>query len=142
MLNKATIIGYLGGDPETRYSQVSNAITNFSIATTEKWTDKNTGERKEKTEWHRCVCFGRIAEIAGEYLKKGRPVYIEGKITTSKYTDKEGIERYSTQINVNRLILLPSRDGGGERQQRSDESGSSSQRSQHQESFEDDPIPF
>jgi single-strand DNA-binding protein len=111
-VNKVILIGNLGRDPETRYTTGGDAITNLNIATSEQWKDKN-GEKQEKTEWHRVVLFGRQAEIAGEYLKKGRSVYIEGRLQTRKYTDKDGVEKYSTEIVGDRMQLLGSRDGGG-----------------------------
>jgi single-strand DNA-binding protein len=111
-VNKVILIGNLGRDPETRYTTGGDAVTNLRIATTETWKDK-AGEKQEKTEWHTVVLFGRQAEIAGEYLKKGRPVYIEGRLQTRKYTDKEGVEKYSTEIVGDRMQLLGSREGGG-----------------------------
>ena len=111
-VNKVILIGNLGRDPETRYTTGGDAVTNLRIATTESWKDK-AGEKQEKTEWHTVVLFGRQAEIAGEYLKKGRPVYIEGRLQTRKYTDKEGVEKYSTEIVGDRMQLLGSREGGG-----------------------------
>lgn len=106
-VNKAIILGNLGGDPETRYSQAGNPITNFSVATSEKWKDKNTGQMQESTEWHNCVCFGRTAEIAGEYLRKGSKVYIEGQLKTSTW-EKDGQKHYKTEINVRDLKMLSS----------------------------------
>jgi single-strand DNA-binding protein len=111
-VNKVILIGNLGRDPETRYTTGGDAVTNLRIATTEAWKDKS-GEKQEKTEWHTVVLFGRLAEIAGEYLKKGRPVYIEGRLQTRKYTDKEGVEKYSTEIVADRMQLLGGREGGG-----------------------------
>ncbi len=111
-VNKVILIGNLGRDPETRYTTGGDAVTNLRIATTETWKDKS-GEKQEKTEWHTVVLFGRQAEIAGEYLKKGRPVYIEGRLQTRKWTDKEGVEKYSTEVVGDRMQLLGSRDGGG-----------------------------
>ena len=112
-VNKVILIGNLGRDPETRYTTGGDAVTNLRIATTETWKDK-AGEKQEKTEWHSVVLFGRQAEIAGEYLKKGRSVYIEGRLQTRKYTDKEGVEKYSTEIVGDRMQLLGSgRDSGG-----------------------------
>ena len=105
-LNKALLIGNLGKDPEVRYTPTGSAITNFSLATSEKWTDKDTGEKKEKTEWHRIVCFGRIAEICGEYLSKGSQVFIEGKIQTRSWEDKDGTKRYTTEIVANIVQFL------------------------------------
>lgn len=112
-VNKVIILGNLGRDPETRYTTGGDAVTNLRIATSEQWKDKN-GEKQEKTEWHAVVLFGRQAEIAGEYLKKGRSVYIEGRLQTRKYTDKEGIEKYSTEVVADRMQLLGGKgDGGG-----------------------------
>ncbi len=113
-VNKVILIGNLGADPETRYQPGGDAITNIRLATTEKWKDKASGEMKEATEWHRVAFFGRLAEIAGEYLKKGSQVYIEGRIRTRKYQDKDGNDRYSTEIVGDRMQMLGSRAGGGE----------------------------
>lgn len=112
-INKVILIGNLGRDPETRYSADGAAITNITLATTDSWKDKATGEKKEQTEWHRVVFFNRLAEIAGEYLRKGRPVYVEGKLRTRKWTDKEGQERYTTEIVADQMQLLGGREGGG-----------------------------
>ena len=112
-VNRVTLIGNLGRDPETRYSPDGAAITNVTIATSRQWKDKTSGERKEETEWHRVVFNGRLAEIAGEYLKKGRPVYVEGRLKTRKWQDKEGVDRYTTEIVAEEMQLLGSRDGGG-----------------------------
>jgi single-strand DNA-binding protein len=112
-VNKVIIVGNLGADPETRYTGSGTAITSLRIATSEQWTDKQSGERQERTEWHRVKLFGKLAEIAGEYLKKGRQVYIEGSLRTDKYTDKDGIERYSTDIIGNEMQMLGG-PGGGE----------------------------
>ena len=111
-VNKVILLGNLGRDPETRYTTGGDAVTNLNIATSEQWKDKS-GEKQERTEWHRVVLFGRQAEIAGEYLKKGRSVYIEGRLQTRKYTDKDGVEKYSTEIVADRMQLLGSREGGG-----------------------------
>lgn len=119
-LNKAMLIGNLGRDPEVRYSADGNAIANVSIATTEVWKDKQTGEKKEATEWHRVVFFNRLAEIVGEYLKKGSQVYVEGQIRTRKWTDKDGNEKYTTEIVASEMKILGSRNLSGERP-RSDE---------------------
>jgi len=112
-VNKVILVGNLGRDPETRYSPNGGAICNVSIATTRNWKDKASGERKEETEWHRVVFYDRLAEIAGEYLKKGRPVYVEGRLKTRKWTDKEGQEKYTTEIIAEEMQLLGSREGGG-----------------------------
>jgi single-strand DNA-binding protein len=112
-VNKVILLGNLGRDPETRYTTGGDAVCNLNIATSETWKDKS-GEKQEKTEWHRVVLFGRTAEIAGEYLKKGRSVYIEGRLQTKKYTDKDGVEKYSTEIVGDRMQLIGSaREGGG-----------------------------
>ncbi len=107
-VNKVILIGNLGKDPETRYLPSGDAVTNFSIATTEKWKNKS-GEQQEHTEWHRISMFGKVAEIAGEYLKKGSPVYVEGRIRTRKWQDKEGQDKYTTEIVGDRMQLLGSR---------------------------------
>ena len=112
-VNKVILVGNLGRDPETRYSPDGAAIANVSIATTDRWKDKNSGEMKEATEWHRVVFFNRLAEIAGEYLRKGRPVYIEGRLRTRKWTDKEGQERYTTEVTADVMQMLGSREGMG-----------------------------
>jgi len=113
-VNKVILIGNLGADPETRYLPSGDAVTNIRVATTEKWRDKG-GEQQEHTEWHRIAFFGKLAEIAGEYLKKGSPVYVEGRIRTRKWQDKEGQDKYSTEIVADRMQLLGSRGGGAGR---------------------------
>src|SRR3954462_9435305 len=112
-VNKVILIGNLGADPETRYLPSGDAVTNIRIATTDTWKDKS-GEKQEHTEWHRVAFFGKTAEIAGEYLKKGSPVYIEGRIRTRKWQDKDGQERYSTEIVADRMQLLGGRGAGAE----------------------------
>jgi len=165
-INKVILVGNLGADPETRYTANGGAITNIRVATSETWRDKQTGENQERTEWHRVVLFGKLGEIAGEYLKKGRQVYIEGSLRTSKYTDKEGVERYTTDIIANEMQMLggPGGGGGGEGGysggggggyardrggERSDRGGASRapqsaprQSAPPADSFEDDDIPF
>jgi single-strand DNA-binding protein len=111
-VNKVILLGNLGRDPETRYTTGGDAVTNLRIATSEQWKDKS-GEKQEKTEWHTVVLFGRQAEIAGEYLKKGRSVYIEGRLQTRKWTDKEGVEKYSTEVVADRMQLIGGRSEGG-----------------------------
>ena len=161
-INKVILVGNLGNDPETRYSQSGSAITTISVATSESWKDKN-GEQQERTEWHRVKFFGRLAEIAGEYLKKGRQVYIEGSLRTEKYTDKNGVEKYSTDIIANEMQMLggmpgeggerPARSGGGERPARPagggqrgggdyGSRGGSAPPSRNDDPFPDDDIPF
>ena len=122
-VNKVILVGNLGKDPETRYTPDGAAITNITLATTDTWKDKATGEKKEATEWHRVSFFGRLAEIAGQYLKKGRPVYIEGRIRTRKWQDKEGQDRYTTEIIADQMQMLGSREGMGGGQGAGDEDG-------------------
>jgi len=164
-INKVILVGNLGADPEVKYTAGGTAIGTLSIATSESWKDKQTGEQQERTEWHRVKLFGRLAEIAGEYLKKGRQVYIEGSLRTDKYTDKEGVQRYSTDIIGNEMQMLGggSEGGGGagggggggssrdraERPERGPARGpqSAPQRQQapapaRNDTFEDDDIPF
>nr|DAH26288.1 MAG TPA: Single strand binding protein [Caudoviricetes sp.] len=111
-VNKVTIIGNLGRDPENRYLPSGEQVTSIAVATTENWTDKQSGEKKSLTEWHRIAFFGKLAEIAGQYLKKGSQVYVEGRIRTQKYTDKDGIERYQTEIIADQMQMLGSKDSG------------------------------
>lgn len=111
-VNKVILIGNLGRDPEVRYTPENSAITNISIATTDTWKDKS-GEKQERTEWHRVAFFGKLAEIAGEYLKKGSQVYVEGRLQTRKWQDKEGQDRYTTEIVADRMQMLGSRQGMG-----------------------------
>ena len=112
-INKVIIIGNLGKDPEVRYMPSGSAICNVTVATSRQWKNKESGEKNEETEWHRVALFDRQAEIAGEYLKKGSSVYFEGRLKTRKWTDKEGVERYSTEIIADVMQLLGSRQGGG-----------------------------
>jgi single-strand DNA-binding protein len=112
-INKVILIGNLGRDPETRYSADGAAITNVSVATTSQWKDKGTGEKREETEWHRVAFFGRLAEVAAEYLRKGSQVYIEGKLRTRKWQDKENQERYTTEVIADVMQMLGSRQGMG-----------------------------
>jgi len=112
MLNKVTLIGNLGADPEVRYMPTGGAVTNISLATTFRWKDKQSGERKDNTEWHRVVFFNRLAEVVGEYLRKGSQVYVEGRLQTRKWKDKDGVDRYSTEIVATEMQMLGSRSGG------------------------------
>jgi single-strand DNA-binding protein len=122
-VNKVIIVGNLGRDPETRYMPSGDAMTTIAVATTDSWKDKNTGEKKEQTEWHRITFFGKLAEIAGQYLKKGSQVYVEGSLRTRKYTDKDGVEKYATDIKADTMQML-----GGKQ----DSQQSSQQRPQQQ----------
>lgn len=121
-VNKVILVGNLGADPDTRYSASGSAVTRISIATSERWKDKQTGEQQERTEWHRVVFFGRLAEIAAEYLRKGSQVYVEGALRTSNY-EKEGQKHYSTDIIGNEMQMLGSRQGGGDYEARAQDSG-------------------
>ena len=112
-VNKVILIGNLGRDPEVRYSPNGQAIANVTMATSESWKDKTSGEKQERTEWHRVVFFGRLAEIAGEYLKKGAQIFIEGRLQTRKWQDKDGQDRYTTEIVANEMQMLGSRSGAG-----------------------------
>lgn len=136
-INKCIIVGNLGKDPETRYQQSGGAVTNITVATSETWKDKQTGQPQERTEWHRVVFFNRLAEIAGEYLKKGSKVYIEGSLRTRKWTNKDGVDMYTTEIVAAEMQMLDSRQGsdagssgtGGYGNNGSDESGYNQQSS-------------
>lgn len=112
-INKVILIGNLGRDPEVRYTPNGNAICNISVATTRNWKDKTSGDKVEETEWHRVVFYDRLAEIAGEYLKKGRPVYVEGRLKTRKWQDKEGKDVYTTEVIADNMQLLGGREGMG-----------------------------
>ena len=112
MLNKVILIGRLGADPEVRYMPSGDAITNIRLATSRRWKDRNSGERKEETEWHRVVFFAGLAKIAGEYLKKGSQVYVEGRIRTNKWQGQDGQDRYTTEIIADEMHMLDSRSGG------------------------------
>jgi len=112
-VNKVILVGNLGRDPEVRYNPSGTAWCNLSLATTRNWKHRETGERQEETEWHRVVLNDRLAEIAGEYLKKGRSVYIEGRLKTRKWQDKDGIEKYTTEIYATEMQMLGGREGGG-----------------------------
>jgi single-strand DNA-binding protein len=127
-VNRVILVGNLGADPETRYSAGGSVITNIRIATSESWKDKQTGEQQERTEWHRVSFFGRLAEIAGEYLRKGSQVYIEGSLRTDKYTDKDGIERYTTSVVANEMQMLGGRSEGREQDGQSRSGGRSQDR--------------
>lgn len=147
-INKVILVGNLGADPETRYTAGGQAITSIRIATSESWKDKTTGEMQEKTEWSRVKFFGRLAEIAGEYLKKGRQVYIEGRLQTDKYTDKDGVERYATDIIANEMQMLGGKPegettrGGGPVQTRGEKPAPSRGAPKQTDGFEDEDVPF
>lgn len=125
-VNKVILVGNLGQDPEVRYMPSGGAVANITIATSESWRDKQTGEQKEQTEWHRVVLFGKLAEVAGEYLKKGSQVYIEGQLRTRKWTDQQGVEKYTTEVVVNvggTMQMLGGRGGNNGGQSGGNESG-------------------
>ncbi len=138
-LNKVMLIGRLGQDPEIRYTGSGEAVANLSIATSESWKDKGTGEKKEKTEWHRIVAFKRLAEIMGEYLKKGSHVYIEGRLQTRKWQDKDGNDRYTTEIVANSMQML---DSKGQSQTPAQQAKPQAQAAQPAQDDFDDDIPF
>ena len=144
-INKVILVGTLGADPDTRYTPSNAAVANLSIATNESWKDKQSGEQKEKTEWHRVVMFNRLAEIATEYLRKGSQVYIEGQIQTRKWEDTEGNDRYTTEIVANEMQMLGGRSTGTNSSPKPNESASqdapSATDSQNTDDFDDD-IPF
>ena len=146
-VNKVILVGNLGSDPEMRYLQNGDAVCNIKIATSESWKDKQTGDKKEATEWHRVVFFRQLAEIAGKYLKKGSSVYVEGKITTRKWQDKEGTDRYTTEITGNEMKMLGGgrQDGdSGERTQQRSELARQAPATKEKSFFNDmdDDIPF
>lgn len=162
-INKVILVGNLGADPEVRYTTGGTAVASLSVATSEQWTDKQSGQKQERTEWHRVKLFGRLAEIAGEYLKKGRQVYVEGSLRTDKYTGKDGVERYSTDIIASDLQMLGGggeggaagsgggyrerSQGGGSPRQSGGDYGSAPQRQsapppEMNNQFDDDDIPF
>ena len=122
-VNKVILIGNLGADPESRFAPSGDAICNIRLATTENWRDKNTGERREATEWHRVSFYGKLAEIAGQYLRKGSQVYIEGSLRTRKWQDKDGQDRYTTEIRADEMKMLGGRREGGDAPMRSNEGG-------------------
>ena len=139
-VNKVILIGNVGGDPETRYMPNGNAVTNITLATTDSWKDKQTGQLQERTEWHRVVLFGKVAEIAGEYLRKGSKVYIEGRLQTRKWQDKDGQDRYTTEIVANDMQMLDGRgEGGNGGAQRSGGQSQAPQGSQQRR--QPDPVP-
>lgn len=149
-VNKVIIVGNLGRDPETRYMPNGDCVCNVAVATTETWKDKNTGEKKEQTEWHRVTMYRKLGEIAGQYLKKGSSVYLEGKLQTRKWTDKDGVERYTTEIIADSMQML----GGGPKASDSDDprnyaDGAKANKAAGQpqkfstpDKFEDTDIPF
>jgi single-strand DNA-binding protein len=147
-VNKVIVVGNLGKDPETRFMPDGKAVCNFSVATTDTWKDKATGEKKEATEWHRVSSFGRLAEICGEYLKKGSQVYVEGKLRTRKWQDKEGQDRYTTEIIADAMQMLGSRSGmgGGETREAREPSAAGESRPAKKPAGQfqdmDDDIPF
>ena len=140
-INKVIIVGNLGADPDSRAMPSGNAVTNISVATSESWNDRDSGEKKEKTEWHRVVFFNRLAEIAAQYLKKGSQVYVEGKLQTRKWEDKEGNERWTTEVVANQMQMLGDRMSGDMSNDNASSSQSSSDNDNPDIEFDDD-IPF
>ena len=139
-INKVIIVGNLGADPDTKSMPSGNMVANFSVATSESWNDRDTGERQEKTEWHRVVFFGRLAEIADQYLRKGSQVYVEGKLQTRKWEDRDGNERWTTEIVGNQLEMLGERMSAGSSQ--SNNMDQSTSKSNFNDDEFDDDIPF
>ena len=140
-INKVIIVGNLGADPDSRAMPSGNAVTNNSVATSESWNDRDTGEKQEKTEWHRVVFFNRLAEIAAQYLKKGSQVYVEGKLQTRKWEDKEGNERWTTEVVANQMQMLGDRMSNDMSNDNASSSQSSSDNDFSTDEFDDD-IPF
>ena len=140
-INKVIVVGNLGADPDTRAMPSGNQVTNISVATSESWNDKVTGDKQERTEWHRVVFYGRLAEIAGDYLKKGSQVYVEGKLQTRKWEDKEGKERWTTEIIANQMQMLGERMSQGTSNQNNVTKSDSPSNEFVDEEFDDD-IPF
>ena len=138
-VNKVILIGNLGRDPEVRYTTNGTPVANFTLATSERWTDQASGERKERTEWHRVVVFGKQAEIAGEYLRKGRQVYVEGSLQTREWTDREGNKRYTTEVRTVNFQMLGSR---GDRSEAAPVGEEAQSTAEPEAAFEDDDVPF
>lgn len=149
-INKAIIVGNVGQDPEVRYMPSGSAVAELSVATTEQWKDKNSGEKQERTEWHRITFFGRLAEIVGEYIRKGSQIYVEGSIRTEKWQDKQGNDRYTTKIIANEMQMLGGRTGGSagfnqdapQQQQRAPQQQASAAAPAGASADFDDDIPF
>ena len=141
-INKVIIVGNLGADPETRYMPSGSAVTNMTVATNESWKDKQTGEQKDRTEWHKVAMFNRLAEVAAEYLRKGSQVYIEGKLRTRKWQDRDGNDRWTTEIIADEMQMLGSRGGAGGSAPMSQDPGPSSASPQPGPDDFDDDIPF
>ena len=140
-INKVILVGNLGADPETRYMPSGSAVTNLSIATSEQWKDKQSGEQKERTEWHKVAMFNRLAEISAEYLRKGSQVYIEGKLRTRKWQDRDGNDRWTTEIIADEMQMLGGRGGGGSAPMSSGSGPASAPPQPSTDEFDDD-IPF
>ena len=144
-VNKVILVGNLGQDPEVRYMPNGGAVANITLATSESWRDKATGEQKEKTEWHRVVLFGKLAEVAGEYLKKGSQIYIEGKLNTRKWTDQAGVEKYTTEVRVNvggTMQMLGGKAEGGKPAQSGAQQSRPAQQSQPAAQNNEPPMDF
>lgn len=133
-VNKVILVGNIGQDPEMRYLADGKAVANITLATSESWKDKESGEKKEKTEWHRCVAFGRVAEIIGEYLHKGSQIYVDGKLQTRKWQDKEGNDKYTTEVVIGEMRML-----GGKKEGEPKSGAKTEQRKSQPEESSDDP---
>jgi single-strand DNA-binding protein len=138
-VNKVILIGNLGRDPEVRYTTNGTPVANFTLATNERWLDQASGERKERTEWHRIVVFGKQAEIAGEYLRKGRQVFVEGSLQTREWTDREGNKRYTTEVRATNFQML---GGRGDRAETAEVPAEAQATAEPEAAFEDDDVPF
>lgn len=141
-VNRVILVGNLGKDPESRFMPNGDAVCNITVATSEQWKDKNSGEQKEATEWHRVIFFRRLAEVAGQYLKKGSQVYIEGKLKTRKWQDKDGQDRYTTEIHADEMKMLGKREGGQQEERQQQEKPSSPASGGGNFNDFDDDIPF
>jgi single-strand DNA-binding protein len=140
-INKVILVGNLGADPETRYMPSGSAVTNIRIATSESWKDKNTGDQQERTEWHNVAFFGRLAEVAGEYLRKGSQVYVEGRLRTRKWQDRDGNDRYTTEVIADEMQMLGGRQGSGAPARAESEPRAGAAAPPSDSGFDDD-IPF
>lgn len=140
-INKVILIGNVGGDPEVRYMPNGNAVATISLATTENWKDKQTGEKQERTEWHRVVCFNRLGEITGEYVKKGSRLYIEGSLRTRKWQDPQGQDRYTTEIVASEMQMLDTKNAGSFDTQSAPQQQYQSSPNKHQQSAQSQPAP-
>lgn len=146
-VNKVILVGNCGNDPEMRYMPDGTAVATVSLATSETWKDKNTGQPQERTEWHRCTCFGKLAEIIGQYVHKGSKLYIEGKLRTRKWTDQQGVDRYTTEVAIEKMQMLDSRQDQPQQQANQQQAPQNRPQQSQQaaptfDDFDDESIPF